>query len=57
MANIVGFNQDVADKALAGKADAQRKNSYKANALHISFRKGASLENNPFADALKGVKV
>ena len=57
MANIVGFNQDVADKALAGKAQEQRKTSYKKASLHVSFRKGASLENNPFHDALKGVKV
>ena len=57
MANIVGFNQDVADKALLGKADNQRKATFKKDALHISFRKGASIDNNPFRDALKGVRV
>ena len=57
MATVIGFNQAVADKALAGKADAQRKESTRKASLHVSFRKGASLDNNPFADALKGVKL
>jgi hypothetical protein len=45
MAQVVGFNQAVADAALAGKSEAQRKASYKKASLHISFRKGAVLEN------------
>jgi hypothetical protein len=57
MAQVVGFNQAVADAALAGKADTQRKAQSKKDSLHISFRKGASLDNNPFASALKGVRV
>ena len=54
---VIGFNQAIADAALAGKSDTQRKASHKKAALHISFRKGATLDNNPFASALKGVRV
>ena len=57
MAKVVGFNQAVADAALEGKANAQRKAQYKKDSLHISFRKGATLVNRPFHDAFKEVRV
>lgn len=60
-ANIVGFDKALADKANAEKLEIKkaqmRKATVKAQSAHIKFAKDSSLSNNPFAQALQGVKI
>jgi hypothetical protein len=56
-ANIVGFNQGVADQDTINKKDKQRKQVAAFNCRHIHFTNDSSnLRHRPFAHALRGIR-